>query len=597
MNIVSNSVKNGLAAAALVVICSAQVTLAGYQNMMNPTNGPTGTVAGYIGSGSASLGYSATSTNKATTTGNLLNPSAGVSVSGTWTASAPAPFRAVAGSTSQIYVNTALPGGAKVVVYSQAPSGGAGGNGTAEPPPDLSAKLAQDGFVLQPYGCNAGYNVASGVERIDNQLTFVALGTATDGTAHWLRVFVLHGAPNSRDDVIKFGIKIIDILLVNNFNFGDYNSPDRCNALKLPINLPSGYTEQELWVLEDGGSVSDSTVQIVNCPDVTLTPCNPSYPTNSFTTSGGCGAITVTFDTDPNSILPGNSAQVTATATDASGNIATCTFTATRTGFQITDCPTTIYALTACTPTYPTLHTSGGCPPIGNIVFNPASASSIAPGTLAAPVTATVTDHNGTVATCQFTVSRPALTFVNCPTSPWVIGCNGTLAYPSLTTSGGCAPVNITFNPASASSLPPGNTLVTATATDANNSTATCHFTVSRPFLTLGSSGFAPPIGGTGGTCAAPIGGNFNGKVQIKFNTYLCNTLFVSTTPPPVTITQLDSNCNPTGVVISGPQLVYTSNAWHGQWVPSPTQHGYFLITVNLGDGNPNPIFAIIQIP
>jgi hypothetical protein len=134
---------------------------------------------------------------------------------------------------------------------------------------------------------------------------------------------------------------------------------------------------------------------------------------------------------------------------------------------------------------------------------------------------------------------------------------------------------------------------VTATATDpAGNFATPCQFTVTRPFLTLGSSGFASPIGGTGGSCIVPLrqvkgAGN---NLPIKFSTYSCNTIYNSTTPPTVTITKLDSSCNPTLVEINQQQLALTSNNWHWQWQTLPTDVGYFLITVNLGDGNTNPL-------
>jgi len=165
--------------------------------------------------------------------------------------------------------------------------------------------------------------------------------------------------------------------------------------------------------------------------------------------------------------------------------------------------------------------------------------------------------------------------------------------------------VTINYSPA-LNTLLPGTNNVTATATDAQNNHAICHFAAVLPFLNLGPNGFASPIGGIGGSCMTPVKsftGNQAGKIEIKFNTYFCNNIYVSTTPPTVTITKLSgpSSVNPppctsTGVVISGQQLSLTSNTWHWQWQTQSTDNGYFLISVDLGDGNPNPNSAIILV-
>jgi spore coat protein U-like protein len=195
------------------------------------------------------------------------------------------------------------------------------------------------------------------------------------------------------------------------------------------------------------------------------------------------------------------------------------------------------------------------------------------------------------------TVSTTDLAIVNCPGNLTVCG---TPAYPAnITATGGCGAANITFNPP-ASALPFGTSTVTATATDvAGNFATPCQFTVTRPYLTLGSSGFASPIGGTGGSCTVPLrqvkgAGN---NLPIKFSIYSCNSIYNPTTPPTVTIAKLDpSTCQPTVIEISQQQLALTSSQWHWQWQTLPTDVGYFQISVNLGDGNPNSPSAIVQL-
>ena len=644
MNVVRKLVKNGLPVVGLFVICWARVSLAGHTSTLG-SNGN-----GQVG---ADLIVSTTTSN-ALTSINAVTPSAGVTGLGTWTVKAFPPEGTPNCCTSTI-ASVLLTGGYKAVANSWTVQGISAG-----PSLELSNKLATEGFTLTPNLCGSGYTIASGDETINGQRYLVVLGNATGGTVDWFRGYIYNGTPTSRDDIINGGTKLYEAVVLGPFDFGDPNSPDRCNALKIPIN----YTGPNLYMLSDGAAVSTTDLAMVSCPNpVNLAACNPSYPTNSFTTSGGCPPVTVTFDTDPNSILPGTSATVNATATDTAGNTATCQFTATRTGLQIV-CPTGIYALAACSPSYPSLITSGGCgavvvsnyPPASsiapgtvaatvtatatdangtvatcqfqvsrpglqivgcpsptspyalaacspsypalstsggcapvNITFNPASASSIAPGTMNAPVTATATDANGSVATCHFTVSRPALQIVGCPTGPLDFSTCGTpVAYPSLSTSGGCAPVTITLNPANVSALRPGTNNVIATATDANGSVATCQFEVIRPYLSLGSSGYAPPIGGLGGSCTAPLRVNNSGNtLKIAFSTYLCGTSY-TTIVPKITITQLDANCNPTKVYVNSATVALINSQWHYNWSTGGNL-GYFLITVDLGDGNPNP--------
>jgi hypothetical protein len=429
MKFVNTSVTNGLAAAALVVLCSAQVSLAGYTSVLSNN----------VGQVSATLGYSTPGyTNKAITAYPVTNPSAGVTTAGTWTVRTNQPSGVSTVCTSTVQVLNIF--GYKAVAKSYVTSGV-----TADPSPELGDRLLQDGFVLIPNPCGSDYVIASGDETINGQRYLVVLGNATGGTAAWFRGYFFDGTPIDRDDIIQHGVKLYDVVITGPFDFGDINSTDRCNALKIPIN----YTGPKLYLVSDGGSVSTTDLQI------------------------------------------------------------------------------------------------------------------------------------------------------NCPSSPTNIPCGSSVTYPSLTTSGGCGAASITYNPP-VSALAPGTNNVTATATDAAGNVATCQFQAVRPFLTLGSSGFASPISGIGGSCTNPVakvkGGGSGGSVQIKFSTYLCNTLYNPTTPPTVTITKLDTNCQPSVVEISGQQLSLTSNTWHWQWNTLQTDIGYFKISVNLGDGNPNPNYAIVQL-
>ena len=339
MNVVNNSLKNGLAAAALLIICSAQVSLAGYVNKTYPTNTPAGPKL--AGSVSANLAYSLLGSATAVTANNVLfNPTAGVNVSGTtWTNKATLANAPTSPSvaSAQSYVSTALPGGPKVVTYGNSPSTVAAGTGGTDADPELAAKLAAEGYQVVPNPCGAGYFIASGEEVINGQNYLVVLGTATDGTVHWFRGYVwnLLREPTDKDDVVANGQKLYDVLVPGPFDFGDMTSTDRCKALKIPIN----YNGPNLYLISQGSSSSGAPLSLVNCPDPN-TPWNLSscssvlmYPT--ITTSGGCGAVSpVTFN-PPASALPPGLSTVTATASDASGAVVSCSFTVQRPFFTI----------------------------------------------------------------------------------------------------------------------------------------------------------------------------------------------------------------------------------------------------------------------
>ncbi|HTL56269.1 MAG TPA: hypothetical protein VL361_11365 [Candidatus Limnocylindrales bacterium] len=410
MKFVNTSFKNGLAAAALVVLCSAQVSWAGYSYTL-VTN--WGTVTATLGSPTTG------SYTNVAKTGNMTTPSAGVTGSGTYSVKTNQPSYVSTSNTSIVQVLNIY--GWKAVPHSYCTSGA-----TADSSTDLSDKLTQDGFVLTPSSCGAGYGIASGEEIINLQRYVVVLGNATAGTAVWFRGYVFDGTVTSRDDIIAGGTKLYDIVITGPFDFGDINSPDRCNALKILI----AYTGPNLYLLSDGTALSTTDLKFVSCPSgtINLDPCNPSY-SNLLKTSGGCGAVTISYD--PPSVPPGSSGvTVTATATDASGNSDTCTFTVSRPLFVLSGCAD-INAPCGTAVTYPSLTPSGGCPPY-NITFNPA-ASAVGPGTTL--VTATATDSKGNVASCTFKVTRPLLTFDGFDSPIGTVG--GSCTAPAVTITAG----------------------------------------------------------------------------------------------------------------------------------------------------------------
>jgi lysophospholipase L1-like esterase len=85
------------------------------------------------------------------------------------------------------------------------------------------------------------------------------------------------------------------------------------------------------------------------------------------------------------------------------------------------------------------------------------------------------------LAACSDSPTQPTTLTIDCPddvVEPLREGLAVTVDFPIPTTSGGTAPVRVSCSPASGSSFPLGNTSVLCTATDANQRSAFCSFTV-----------------------------------------------------------------------------------------------------------------------
>ncbi|MDM5317031.1 HYR domain-containing protein [Fictibacillus sp. b24] len=240
-------------------------------------------------------------------------------------------------------------------------------------------------------------------------------------------------------------------------------------------------------------TVIDTEPPTITCPDDITVMNDP----------GDCGAVVnyigpAVFDNCPGvmssctpssgSFFPVGTTLVTCTATDASGNIAQCTFNITVID---TEPPTIICPADFTVPNtigecgaivnYPDPTVSDNCPGVTSSCI-PVSGSFFPVGTT--PVTCTATDASGNKATCTFTVTvndtEPPT--INCPadfTVPNTIGeCGAIVNYPDPTVSDNCPGVTSSCKPVSGSFFPVGTTPVTCTATDASGNTATCTFTV-----------------------------------------------------------------------------------------------------------------------
>jgi len=239
-------------------------------------------------------------------------------------------------------------------------------------------------------------------------------------------------------------------------------------------------------------TVNDTQPPTVTCP-ANITQSNDpnqcgavvTYP--AATASDNCPGLTVAAVPASGSFFPVGITTVTQTATDGSGNTATCSFTVTVNDTQppsIT-CPANITQSNdpnqcGAVVTYPAV-ASDNCPGV-TVQAVPPSGSFFPVGTTT--VTQTATDGVGNTATCFFTVTvndtqPPTIT---CPadqsataTSPSGV----VVTYPAPTVSDNCPAVTPPVcTPASGSNFPLGTTPVQCTATDAAGNTATCSFNV-----------------------------------------------------------------------------------------------------------------------
>jgi VCBS repeat-containing protein len=246
----------------------------------------------------------------------------------------------------------------------------------------------------------------------------------------------------------------------------------------------------------------DQTPPAITCPSnktlVLDASCSASLPDyrSLATVSDNCtpaANISITQSPAPGTVVNGiGTTTVTLTATDASGNSASCSFTVTRvdqTAPTIT-CPSnkTLVLGANCSaslPDYRSLATvSDNCTSAANITITQSPApGTIVNGTGTTTVTLTATDASGNSSSCSFTVTRVDQTapVLSCQPNK-TIGCNVSLTFDAPTASDNCGPV--TVNVISTTSTDNGNAVVytrTWQAVDGSgNPSATCSQSVTQ---------------------------------------------------------------------------------------------------------------------
>jgi len=234
-------------------------------------------------------------------------------------------------------------------------------------------------------------------------------------------------------------------------------------------------------------TVNDTQAPSITCPD-NLTQNTDSGLCTAVVNFTPTGSDNCSFGISSNpasgSVFGVGTTTVTATATDASGNTATCNFTVTVNDTQAptVTCPENIVQSTdagLCSAVVNFTPTGSDNCSFG-ISANPASGSVFGVGTTT--VTATATDASGNTATCNFTVTvndtqAPSITCPENLTQNTDAGLCSAVVNFTPTGSDNCS-FGISANPASGSVFGVGTTTVTATATDASGNTTTCNFTV-----------------------------------------------------------------------------------------------------------------------
>ncbi len=198
--------------------------------------------------------------------------------------------------------------------------------------------------------------------------------------------------------------------------------------------------------------------------------------------------VTQTAGLPGGSIFPIGTTTNIFTATDPSGNTATCSFdvTVNDTEAPVINCLPDITVNNSpgqcgANVTFAAPTASDNCASV-TVTSSHASGSFFSIGTTT--VTSTATDAPGNTTTCTFTVTvndtqAPVIT---CPANITVNNtsgqCGANVNYTPPTATDNCSGVTVTSSHASGSFFPIGTTTVTSTATDATDNTTTCTFTV-----------------------------------------------------------------------------------------------------------------------
>jgi len=161
-------------------------------------------------------------------------------------------------------------------------------------------------------------------------------------------------------------------------------------------------------------TVNDTQPPSISCPANITVPCAlgqcSALATFSVTATDNCPGVTVVANPPSGSSFPKGTTTVTATATDGSGNTASCSFTVTVVDTQKPSivCPANITAVvpgatdTCATVSYAAPVATDNCPGVA-VACTPPSGTCFPLGITT--VTCVATDSSGNTAACSFTVT------------------------------------------------------------------------------------------------------------------------------------------------------------------------------------------------
>ncbi|RKH68914.1 HYR domain-containing protein [Corallococcus llansteffanensis] len=268
-------------------------------------------------------------------------------------------------------------------------------------------------------------------------------------------------------------------------------------------------------------TVRDTTAPRLTCPGevvaeaVGRTGAAVDFPAPTAT-DAVTAAPTLSLSQERGSTFPPGTTSVTATATDAAGNSASCSFPVTvrDTTPPSLACPADVTveatSLQGATVTYAA---ASAADPVSDVTveYSVASGSHFDVGGTQVRVLATDGAGNGASCTFTVTVSLPPPPTVTCPASLAVEATSlqgASVVYPPATPSGR-GPLAVAYSQDSGTNFALGSTSVSATVTDGLGRTDICAFTVTvrdtqAPALVCGTDVVTEATGPSGATVAFP---------------------------------------------------------------------------------------------
>ncbi|MBL0051111.1 MAG: T9SS type A sorting domain-containing protein [Bacteroidetes bacterium] len=232
-------------------------------------------------------------------------------------------------------------------------------------------------------------------------------------------------------------------------------------------------------------TVTEPSYVVAMCSGTNVNCYGGNNGSASVTASGGTPSYTYMWSNGKTTSSNNNlsAGTYTATVTDANGCTATCSYTVTQPTLLVANCSGTPISCNGKDNGTASVSATGGKLPYTYLWSNGKTTSTII-GLMAATYSATVTDANGCVSNCVYTVTQPTPLVAVCSKSG--ISCfGGNNSTATMFVSGGTPPYAFLWNTGATTStisgLYAGN--YTVTVTDANNCQSSCTLLIDQPDL------------------------------------------------------------------------------------------------------------------